>query len=565
MILFGQPWFLLSLLGLGLLLWLYLRQPRRQKKIVSQVFLFLRARKEILTRFHRLRFFRNLIFFLQCLAVLLLGTASALPLTGFYPLLGYRAVLVLDSSLSMMAQDVLPNRWEQAREQARQLGSNLLADGGEVALWELNQDPHLVLDFTKEASDLDRALDELAPAFSAPTPAELLLERLDRWAGERMLTVYLISDMALEIPPAIRISHLALRPQPVGTPCGNLAIVDAVWQMDRLWLKVANFTNQPRTVRLDVGGSTSVLNLEAEEIGSLEFQQTRTASVLPIRLMEEDALPWDNQLDLTIPLPPRILLVSSSPFLESALEAAGNNVVTIGPEDYRPEIPADLIVLEDFLPSSLPERPILVIHPPMSNPYFAWTETATLVIPRTRTDPLLRFVDLSQIRFQQVPLLDPPASLAPVVRGGETNILWKGFFNNQKTVLLAPSLSSSSWPLEPTFPVFLDNVVRWLMGEDPLHSTNDAESGILIEPFNPSYQGRGTPWGLYGTDRADGLSFYTVAQPNQQESNLQIRADMEQFGLRSAPPDLLRPITAAFLITALLVYALEEVLRKLYG
>ncbi len=158
MILFEQPWFLLSLLALGFLFWLYLRQPHRQKLIVSQVFLYLRARKEILTRFHRLRFFRNLIFFLQCLAVLLLGTASALPLTGFYPLLGYRAVLVLDSSLSMMTQDVEPNRWEQAREQAHQLGRNLLADGGEVAVWELNQDPHLVLDFTLEANDLDRGI-----------------------------------------------------------------------------------------------------------------------------------------------------------------------------------------------------------------------------------------------------------------------------------------------------------------------------------------------------------------------------------------------------------------------
>lgn len=565
MILFQQPWFLLSLLALGFLFWLYLRQPRRRKQIVSQVFLYLRARKEILTRFHRLRFFRNMIFFLQCLAVLLLGTASALPLTGFYPLLGYRAVLVLDSSLSMMTQDVEPNRWEQARERARQLGRNLLADGGEVALWELNQDPHLVLDFTLEANDLDRALNELAPTFSACTPAELLLERLDRWAGERMLTVFLISDMAFEIPPAIRISHLALRPQPVGTPCGNLAIVGADWQLDRLWLKVANYTDQPRTVRLQVGENTSVFNLEAEEIGSLEFQQTRTASLLPISLMEEDDLPWDNRLDLTVPQPPRVLLISSSPFLESALEAAGNNVVTIGPEDYRSEISADLIVFEHFLPSSLPARPMLVIHPPMNNSFFAWTETATLVIPQARTDPLLRFVDLSQMRFLRVPMLDPPAGLAPVVLGGETDILWKGFLNNQKTALLAPNLSSSSWPLEPTFPVFLANVVRWLMGDDLLHSTNDAQFGILIEPFSPSYQGRGTPWGLYGIDRADGLSLYTVAQPNEQESNLQILADVEQFGIRSAPPDLLRPITVAFLIAALIVFALEEVLRKRYG
>jgi hypothetical protein len=143
--------------------------------------------------------------------------------------------------------------------------------------------------------------------------------------------------------------------------------------------------------------------------------------------------------------------------------------------------------------------------------------------------------------------------------------LWKGFLNNQKIALLAPNLSSSSWPLEPTFPVFLANVVRWLMEDDLLHSTNDAQSGILIEPFNPSYQGRGTPWGLYGIDRADGLSLYTVAQPNEQESNLQILADVKQFGIRSAPPDLLRPITAAFLITALIVFALEEVLRKRYG
>jgi Ca-activated chloride channel family protein len=175
---FLQPLFLLSLLAVLALIAIYLWHPRRLRQTVSQVFLFLRARRELLTRFTRWRFLRSLILLLQVLTLVFLGLAAALPQSDLYPLSGNRCAIVVDVSLSMMAQDVSPDRFHVALEKTRQLARELLQGNNLVSVWTLGKNPTLVIDYSNKLGALDRAIQSIKPEFSAPTNIDDLLALL---------------------------------------------------------------------------------------------------------------------------------------------------------------------------------------------------------------------------------------------------------------------------------------------------------------------------------------------------------------------------------------------------
>jgi len=561
-----QPLFLLSLASILVLLFIYLRHPRRMRKSVSQVFLYLRARRELLTRFTRWRFLRSLILLFQVLTLVFLGLAAAGPQTALYPLAGRRCALVLDNSLSMMAQDLTPDRFQVAREKARQLAEELLRGNNQVSLWALNSKPGLVLDFTDELPELLQAIDDLAPSFLSPTSADDLLALLAARATEEALVVYVLSDLALELTPR-QYPNLELHSLAVGEPLPNYALIGCAREGESLWVKVANFSPAAQTLHLVVDDGLAPLQrelpLEAMETVDLSILVVGTPSLLRVSIQEEDLQPWDNFLFLPLSAPPRVLLVGTSRYLAGALESAGFHVVQVGPEDYRPEIPADLLVFEGTLPSELPAKPFFVIHPPPGNAIFPWTGTVTRPLLWAETSALLDYVDLARVAFLEAPIIKLSPTMRPLLRSAQTTVLAAGQQQGIRTILLGPSLTLSNLPLLPAFPVFLAQAMRWLSG-DPLPNQPLEEKALLLSPLVADYNGRGDPPGLYGRQAADGLRLFGVAPLEQQEANLIRHTELEGLGSTGEQRTVPRDLTILFLMLALSSLLLEEVLRRRY-
>ncbi len=561
-----QPLFLLSLLSILVLIFIYLRHPRRMSKSVSQVFLYLRARRELLTRFTRWRFLRSLILLFQVLTLVFLGLAAAGPQTNLYPLAGRRCAVVLDNSLSMMAQDLTPDRFQVAREKARQLVGELLRSNNEVSLWVLNSKPGLVVDFTDEPAVLMQAIDGLTPSFSSPTAADDLLALLAARAGGDALAVYLISDLALELTPR-QYPNLEMHSLAVGEPLPNYALVGCSREGQSLWVKVANFSPAARTLHLLVddglAAQTREFPLEAMQTIDFSLPLVGTPSLLRISIQEEDLQPWDNFLFLPLTAPPRVLLVGTSRYLAGALESAGFHVVQVGPEDYRPEIPADLLVFEGFLPVELPAKPFFVIHPPPGNTFFPWTGTVTRPLLWAETSPLLEFVDLSRVAFWEAPIVKLPSTMQPLLRSAQTVVLAAGQQQGIRTILLGPSLALSNLPLLPAFPVFLAQAMRWLSG-DPLPNQPLEQEALLLSPLVADYAGGGDPPGLYGRQATDGLRLFGVAPLEQREANLIRHTELEGLGGAGEQRTVPRDLTVMFLALAFISFLVEELLRRRY-
>ncbi len=563
---FLNPLFLISLLSVPILLYLVLRKPRRRKLVFSQVFLFLRARREALSRISRLKFLRSLILFLEVLFLLFLSFSASTPLGNAPPFASNYAVVVLDTSLSMMARDVSPDRYSVAINLAREKIKELSSRGCPVSLWELSSQPRMLVGFTRNPHTVENALSEISPSFSGTEIMELL-RLLEIWASPRVVEVFLFSDLAFSVLPE-RFPHLSLHQIKVGGRVENVAIVSADLQGNNLWVKIGNFGETEREVHLKVNGMRLLepSSFWIEPMGTQEFSFTLNDSqpYIKVEIEEADVLPWDNKLYLVLPRQKTISLVSSTPFIESALQSLGMEVISVNPEDYTPDPRADLTIFEGFFPQKLPQTPLLIINPPPDNPLFPWEGVQTRGFSLSGNSPILAIVDLSSVFFYEVPRLAPKAFL-PLAFWGDTPIIFQGEIDGTPTVIFSPDLNKTNFPLEPSFPVFLLNAVNFLTREKPIYgSANELNGAELLEPvFEDGFPSASTP-GLYFRRTSQSVRFFSFSYLSEEESNLQKETEIERMGVAFGSPAF-RDLTIYFLAFPLFLILVEELLRKKHG
>ncbi|MCR4428637.1 MAG: BatA and WFA domain-containing protein [Caldiserica bacterium] len=560
---FSSPFFLISLLSIPLFLLIFLRKPKRKRIEFSQVFLFLRARREALSRFSRLKFWRSVILILEILFLLFLSFSASTPMGISPPFSANYAVVVLDTSLSMMARDISPDRFSLARTMAGEKIRELFTRGCPVSLWELSSQPRMILDFTTNPHIMENALSQLSPSYAGTEIMELL-ELLESWASPRVVEVFLFSDLSFSVFPE-RFSHLAIHQVKIGGKEENLGIVSADLQGDKLWLKIGNFGEREREVHLKVNGEIfpedSPLWIEGMGMQEISLTLKDSRPYFKVEIDSSDPLPWDNCLFLVPPPNRTVNLVSTSPFLKSALQALNLTVISVSPQDYMPDPRADLAVFEGFLPQTLPETPLLIINPPPDNPYFPWEDVQSQGFPSGGNSPLLNFVDLSSLFFFEVPVINPRGFI-PIAFWGDAPFLFQGEIEGNRTVIFSPDLNKTNFPIEPFFPVFLLNAVNFLTGEKPIHEKIfEIEGGELLEPAFKTAIPLGSPPGLYFKVSPTGVRFFSFSFLSEEESNLFKETEIERMGTSYGSPAP-RDLSSYFLFLPILLLLLEELLRR---
>lgn len=534
---FAQPLFLLSLLSLPLFLFLALRKPRRKSALVSQTFLFLKARREALARMMRFSWLRSLVLLLGLLFLLFLSFSLALPQALSLPWAAHRAVVVLDTSLSMMATDVSPTRLEEAKKLAQEECRNLVKSGCPVSLWELGSPSRILVDFTLELDPLLEAIQNLPPSYGG-TEIEELLRLLEEKVQPEVVEVYLFSDLAFALPLA-RYPHLVLHSVGIGQETPNVGFTDCELEGEDLSLTLSNFSPEPTQVHLLLNGKRvedpSSVSLEA--MSSQRVELSLKGSLSPsalVQIEERDAQMWDNSLYLFPPPSLKVVLVSSSPFLRAAFQALGESVVEITPQEYDPQMSADLFVFENFLPSELPSSPLLLFHPQGSSLFQETGKEEEGFLH----DPQPSLPDLSALRVREAPLTLFPSTLIPVAYWGRAPLILEGSLSGRKALVFLPDLSQTNFPLEASFPLFLRYATQSLA-----LSEKEAELSTS-SPTNPP-----------------GLIYFSTFPFPQEEANLLRRTELEKMGAFQASP-YPRDLTLYFLLLALIFFLAWEILRE---
>ncbi len=168
----GVAWAVLAGIPVGIIALYFLKLRRRPVQVPSTL-LWRRSLEDLHVNslFQRLR--RNLLLFLQLLAVLLAMLALAGPRIRGTVGQGQRFVLAIDNSASMSATDVAPTRLEKAKEEARKIVDAMESDDLAMVI-AFSDRARVVSNYTGDRRLLLQRIDAIAPTEATTSLREAL-------------------------------------------------------------------------------------------------------------------------------------------------------------------------------------------------------------------------------------------------------------------------------------------------------------------------------------------------------------------------------------------------------
>jgi hypothetical protein len=497
---FLAPLALLGLLFIPAVVAMYLLKLRRNEQVVPSTLLWQRLMADVEANAPWQRLRRSLLLLLQLLLVALLAVLAARPFLERPAGLARDLVLVIDTSASMAATDISPNRLEAAKG----LASDALRDlpaGGKVSVIAAGRTARVVVNGTSDLGRVRAAIDELqvSPATGDLADALRLANALAARSGDAQVLV--ATDAALATQPTVHLDHPVSVLQ-VGRERRNQAIVALAVRTApsgvtrSVFVSVANLDIENASRRIELWGDGVLL--EARDI--FLDPQTRSeviiddvpaqVAVVEVRLTGEtsDLLAVDDRAWAIVPPDRlrRILLVGEGdPYLETALtylpntELYGVTLDKLGP-DTHPEL-FDLIVIEGKLPDTLPDRPILAVAPDRTSDLGAVSGVLRdpAIGALDADEPILRYVDLSTTHVASAQRLTLPDWARAIIPGPSGSpLLYLGDRGGLPTAVLAFTPRSSDLPLQVAFPILMANLVGELLG-------GSAAPTEAIEPGSP--------------------------------------------------------------------------------
>jgi Ca-activated chloride channel family protein len=458
---------------------LYMLKLRRRDVLVSSTLLWQRLLRdrEANAPWQRLR--RNLLLFLQLAILVLLTLALARPFVPTSVVVNGSVVILLDASASMQATDVAPSRFDAAVRAAREVVGGL-GSGDVATIVAVGPQPQVLASATNDRALLRRALDRASPTVgTADWEAAFALTGASL-AGSTDVKTVIISDGALpEVLPALAGE---VRFVSVGGGSDNLSIAAlATREGDagpQAFLRVANYgdTDAGPLVEFSADGALfDARRLSVPAGGSADLTLTDLPydmQVLGAHVIIEDALSLDNAAWAvhTPPVSGRVLLVSEGNlFLERALGALPSVELTrLSPDQLLPSEPYDLYVYDRVITDTLPAGNLWLIGPaPSAGDGFpikvGGVFTATAITDVAADDPLLRYVDLSNVHVSQARRVEPPPGARVLVEARGGPLLFVAERPEGRLAVLTFDLHDSDLPLQIAFPILTANLADWLL------------------------------------------------------------------------------------------------------
>ena len=509
---FTTPLALLGLLFVPAVVAMYLLKLRREETPVPSTLLWHRlvADVEANAPWQRLR--RSLLFLLQLLLVIVLVLLAARPFLERPAGLARDIVLVVDTSASMGATDLQPDRLTAAKAAAIDALKDL-PTGGKVSVIEAGRTARIVSSGSTDLGRVRLAIDSIRGT-SAPGDlgdALALASELAAQSGDAQ--VLIATDAALASVPKVSVDA-PVRVLRVGSDAGThnqaivaLAVRTAPSAVTRsVFVSIANLDTQYADRRLELWGDGQLLesrdvDVDAQQRADVIIDDVpASVSVVEVRLVNQeqpdedvapDELAADDRAWAIVP-PDRarnVLLVGEGdPFLETALSYLPNtNLFGVKPDRYPADARRtdgsdwDLIIFEGAVPDTLPDVPTLLVAPPETSPL--GTVQGKLENPGIGSlspdEPILRYVDLTTTHISEAAQLDLPDWARNVIPGPKgAPLLYAGVRANVPSAVLAFEPRHSDLPLQVAFPILIANLTGELMGDS-------AAPTVALKPGDP--------------------------------------------------------------------------------
>lgn len=528
----GWQWAVLAAVPLGIVL-LYFLKLRRQSVKVPSTFLWAKTIEDLHVNSLLQRLRRNLLLFLQLLAILLAALALLRPGYRDESSTTGRKVFLLDSSASMQATDAGPdaNRFEQAK---RLIGEAIDAmNDRDVAMLIAFSDRADVLQgFTSDRRRLRDALSR-AKVTSRPTNILEALRAAEGLANPNRTSqagdvndvqvadampadLLLYSDGGFDSARDFDLGNL--KPTFVrvgGDSSNNLAIL--AFSVERnpetpdqvqAFATVANLGTVAATATVTLSLDDAFVDADevslqpGDETGLSFVLEVEEANRLELSIDAADDLAVDNFAQTGI-APLRLVNVlvvtTGNAPLELALTTgqadAMCNVEMVTPdyltqEAYKQRAATgsdDLIIYDRCVPDLMPRTHTFFIG---TVPPDGWSASETagqvMLVDIDRTHPVMRYLELFSLLIAEGRTLKPPAGSIDLLTAEDGPILSLASRDGFQDLVLGFEILSTSadgessfntdWQVQRSWPVFVLNLLRHLAG---------AAQGTTVASYRP--------------------------------------------------------------------------------
>jgi hypothetical protein len=451
------PLALIAAVAVPALVAIYFFRTRFQRRPVSSLMLWQRARqpREGGARFRRL--VMPLAFFVELAALLLLILAATDP--RFAVDLSRKPLLVvLDDSASMLAGRDAATPRSRALAELRALCAR--PDTGNVRLIIAGRQPVILDPIRPDSALLNNALKQWKCAYP-----EACLEKALAAAQElsqKRGRIVVLTDHA---PPPEIVSERLLWVA-CGRPLPNVGIVNAARSggasKDRCLLEIANYSDQPvqapLTVKFGPGipDANQVLNLSTGELKRLTFDLPPNAGELCARL-PADELAADNEIVL-LPQPVRKAAVAveiADPLLDRTIRKALDATGLALPGGAKPQ----LVIADRTIPADDDPRRWLLRVDGGSN---ASSYNGPFVIDTGH--PLARGLDLDGVIWG-IGISNAAAGFPVISVGNIPVVLDQVFPSGRHELRLRFQPAAATLQETPNWPILFWNLLQWRMDE----------------------------------------------------------------------------------------------------
>ncbi len=487
-------WFLLIIPAIVLL---YMVRSRYRRRRVSSTMLWRSVRRDLESR-QKLRFPPlSLLMLLQLLAVVI-GTMAllkpALPAENRTHL-----VVLVDVSASMEATDVAPSRFAVAVQQARQ-AIHQMRPGDQISLVAMGPSPVLAASGSDKTEVL-AALDHLKPGTASADAANALklAQSLIRNTGGQG-GVLLLSDGSFGpsfSPPNLGVP-VSYTPLGVNGDNQGITALEVRPNLDgsgrwSAFARIANYADHP--AQMKATATADGLLLDARQLDLAPASSSELAFALPpgtkafaVVLDTQDVFSMDDraEVQVDVPQPRKVLLVSANagPIQKALQSLPGLQVSTVKPDSFTGAAGADVVVLDNFVPKTLPNADLLIMNPPLGAPGLVTSAAGSeaSVLRSQQGDPLIESVDLQSLRLGQPVRLETPEWARAVVEGPTGPLILEGDQAGRRIVLFDFDWYLYDLPRMQAFPLLLSNAMSEL---NPMALPRNVHPGdsVLIRPM----------------------------------------------------------------------------------
>jgi Ca-activated chloride channel homolog len=464
-----------------IILLLYFMRPKRQDRVVGSTLLWQQALQDLQASrpWQRLRITPLLL--LQLLAALVIVLILARPAIFLRSPISGDTIIILQASASMQAIDVTPNRFEVAKNQIADLVDSL-GPNDHLSLISMAHTPQVLIALSQDRGQIMAALQRARVTNQDADLEQALSLAVSLAAGRTNIQVLVIGDGHVLSPDQTLVLPFPVSYFRIGTDAPNvamLALAARSLQGNLVALaQVANYSHEQRSIPVELYADGRLVNVQtitlgAGASGALQWGPLPpTARFLHAQILSQDMLSVDHEAWAIVggSMHGRVLLVTKgNGFLQAALGLQPTiDLYKTTPDKYVVNAGNfDLTVFDGFVPAKSPAGGVFFVNPPEGSYIFGKSGPEIRVSHIGASDSstgLLDNVDLSSIHVLRSSHLFTPALWAqPVISTPETPLLIAGENDNRRIAALSFDLHDSDLPLQPSFPILINNMVNWFL------------------------------------------------------------------------------------------------------